>query len=76
VTLIQNGGDKASVVKDLLMSPEGSKELASQLYATILGRSAGADELSFWSTVLQQSGGAEELAIASFLGSNEFFNRS
>jgi hypothetical protein len=76
VQLIQAGGDKAGVVTDLLMSPERSQVLATQLYSTILGRSADADELSFWTTALQQSGRPEELAIASFLGSNEFFNRS
>ena len=76
VKLIQDGGDRASVVTDLLMSPEGNRELASQLYATILGRGASADELSFWTTALQQSGHPEEMAIASFLGSDEFFSRS
>jgi hypothetical protein len=76
VQLILEGGDKASVVTDLLMSAEGNRTLASQLYASILERSAGSDELSFWTTALQQSSRPEETAITSFLASDEFFNRS
>jgi hypothetical protein len=73
---IKQGDDIASVVNAILNSHEGNQNLAKQLYATIMEREADTAGLSYWTNALQQSGHPEEMAIASFLGSDEFFNRS
>jgi hypothetical protein len=76
VQLLQESNDLAGVVSAILNSGEANQKLAGQLYATIMEREADTAGLSYWTNALQQSGHPEEMAIASFLGSDEFFNRS
>jgi hypothetical protein len=64
---------RQAVANAVVSSPEYQTQIVQGLYATYMGRGAGAGDVAFGLNLLQ-SGGTPEQLIAAILGSGEYFS--